>query len=211
MKSLPFVVLLFAGLCSAMAQVPAPLAPPTDNNAIPSVPEAQVQPVVQKIVERTTVVERPTKNMSREERRAYKVHRFAERIDSLVQSRDYVFWPNSMQEIRGGAIQMIYNEYFYFGFFIDHAEIHLPTERGASQFIEVLNFDSMNIRNYQASPIQAGWNVHFQIVDGAKCYVADFIISTVTGEAILNLLAPDVSMRYVGSILGHMRDFKPMQ
>lgn len=210
MKHLLFFASLMMGACAAVAQAPVSQQIELSDSSI--IPQTTVVPVQQPpvtVVEHTTLYDESTRGMNREERRAYKARMFAQRIDSLVQSRNYVFWPNSMQEAPGGTIRLIYADYYYFGLFTDHVEVHLPTERGVSQYIEVLNFDSMNLRNYQASRTQSGWNVQFQIYDGEKCYVADFIVSSVTGETVLNLLTPSVAMRYVGSILGPGRHFVP--
>lgn len=227
MKHLLLISSLMLGACAAMAQAPlsrggttpqtAVQRPPTqqivvaDSTSVPQMTVVPVQQTAVEITEHTVVDEARLRDMTREERRAYKARVFAQRIDSLVESRNYVFWPASMQEAPNGTIRSIYADYFYFGMFADHVEVHLPTERGLSQYVEVLNFDSMNIRNYRASRTQSGWNVEFQIVEGDKCYVAELLVSDVTGETILNLLAPTVAMRYVGSILGPGRHFHPIR
>ena len=166
-----------------------------------SVPQTTVVPVQQQpvqLVEHTTVYEDPARGMTRPERRAYRARLYAQKIDSLVQSRDYMFFPNSMQEIPGGLIRSIYADYFFFGMFVDHVEIHLPTERGVTQYVEMLNFDSMSIRSYQAARLQWGWCISFDVADGNRVYHAEFAVSTATGETVLTLLTPDVMMRYVG-------------
>lgn len=166
-----------------------------------SVPQTSVVPVQQpaaRLVEHTTVYEESEKGMDRAERRAYKAKVYAAKIDSLVQSRDYMFFPNSMQQLPGGMIRTIYADYFFFGMFVDHVEVHLPTERGVTQYVEMLNFDSMSIRNYQASRVQWGWSVSFNIADGDVLYHADLAVSTATGETVLTLITPSVTMRYVG-------------
>lgn len=166
-----------------------------------SVPQTTIVPVQQpavQVVERTTVFEEPEKGMDRAQRRAYKAKVYAAKIDSLVQSRNYMFFPNSMQEIPGGMIRSIYADYFFFGMFVDHVEVHLPTERGITQYVEMLNFDSMSIRDYRAARTQWGWSVTFNIADGDALYHADFAVSTATGETVLTLLTPAVTMRYVG-------------
>lgn len=168
-----------------------------------SIPLTTVVPVQQspvRIDERTTVYEMDERGMNRAERRAYKAERFAQQIDSLIQSRNYMFFPNSMQGLPGGMIRNVYAEYYYFGLFVDHVEVHLPTERSFTQHLGMLNFDSMNIRNYQASHLQWGWNVTMNIFDGEVCYTADLEISTITGEAVLTLLTPTITMRYVGAL-----------
>ncbi|MCD8275340.1 MAG: hypothetical protein LUC96_10230 [Alistipes sp.] len=171
------------------------------TSAVDSVPQTTVVPVQQQpvqLVEHTTVYEDPARGMTRPERRAYRARLYAQKIDSLVQSRDYMFFPNSMQEIPGGLIRSIYADYFFFGMFVDHVEIHLPTERGVTQYVEMLNFDSMSIRSYQAARLQRGWCISFDVADGNTVYHADFAVSTATGETVLTLLTPDVTMRYVG-------------
>jgi len=205
--------LFLAGALSVSAQETAPAV--TQQISVTTgnpVPQTTVVPVLQPDVtldERTEQVEEPARGMTREERRAYRAQRFAERIDSLVQARDFIFWPNSMQQVPGGSMHLIYNGYYYFGLFVDHAEVHLPTERGVTPYVEVLNFDSMRLKDYAAASVHGGWNIRFRIADGDDCYIADFEISTVTGETILNLLTPTVSMRYVGSIDRRDRHLRP--
>ena len=99
---------------------------------------------------------------------------------------------------RLGLIRSIYANYFFFGLFVDHVEVHLPTERGVTQYVEMLNFDSMSIRDYRAVRLQWGWNVTFSITDGEACYVVRLEVSTVTGETVLTLGTPALTMRYVG-------------
>jgi len=89
-------------------------------------------------------------------------------------------------------IRSIYADYFFFGVFVDHVEVHLPTERGITQYVEMLNFDSMSVRDYRAARVQWGWSVSFNISDGNTLYHADFAVSTATGETVLTLLTPDL-------------------
>ena len=157
-------------VCAAVAQTPQYTL---ETSAADSVPQTTIVPVQQAPV-------------------------YAAKIDSLVQSRDYMFFPNSMQQLPGGMIRSIYADYFFFGVFVDHVEVHLPTERGITQYVEMLNFDSMSVRDYRAARVQWGWSVSFNISDGNTLYHADFAVSTATGETVLTLLTPDVTMRYVG-------------
>lgn len=185
-------------VCAAVAQTPQYTL---ETSATDSVPQTTIVPVQQapvQVVEHTTVYEEPAAGMDRAQRRAYKARGYAAKIDSLVQSRDYMFFPNSMQQLPGGMIRSIYADYFFFGVFVDHVEVHLPTERGITQYVEMLNFDSMSVRDYRAARVQWGWAVSFNISDGNTLYHADFAVSTATGETVLTLLTPDVTMRYVG-------------
>lgn len=169
--------------------------------AVDSVPQLTIVPVQQTsehIVEHTTVDEEPSRPMSRAERRAYRARVYAARIDSLVQSRNYLFYPDSMQETPGGVIRSIYADYCFFGLLVDRVEVHLPAEQGIAQNIWMLDFDSMSIGDYRASRMQWGWRVSFDFADGDASYHADFAVSTVTGETVLALSTPDATMRYVG-------------
>lgn len=186
---------------SSSPQVPSSPQFSLGTSAVDSVPQTTVVPVQRppvQLVEHTTVYEDPLRGMTRPERRAYRARVYAQKIDSLVQSRDYMFFPNSMQEIPGGLIRSIYADYFFFGMFVDHVEIHLPTERGVTQYVEMLNFDSMSIRSYQAARLQWGWCISFDVADGNTVYHAEFAVSTATGETVLTLMTPNVTMRYVG-------------
>ena len=172
--------------CAAVAQTPQYTL---ETSAADSVPQTTIVPVQQapvQVVEHTTVYEEPAAGMDRAQRRAYKARVYAAKIDSLVQS---------MQQLPGGMIRSIYADYFFFGVFVDHVEVHLPTERGITQYVEMLNFDSMSVRDYRAARVQWGWSVSFNISDGNTLYHA---VSTATGETVLTLLTPDVTMRYVG-------------
>lgn len=170
-------------------------------SAVDSVPQTTVVPVQQppvQVVEHTTVYEESTRGMTRPERRAYRAKLYAQKIDSLVQSRDYLFFPNSMQEVPGGMIRSIYTDYYFFGMFIDHVGVHLPTARGITQYLYVLNFDSPSLSDYRAERLAWGWRISFGFADGDTAYHAGFEVSTATGETVLTLAAPDLVMRYVG-------------
>lgn len=143
-----------AGL--AVAQTPQFSVGTSGVDSIPQTTVVPVQEAPEELTEHTTVYEESGRGLDRAERRALRAKRYAAKVDSLVQSRNYMFFPNSMQELPGGLIRPIYADYFFFGMFVDHVEVHLPTERGMTQYVEMLNFDSMSIRNYQAARMQWG-------------------------------------------------------
>lgn len=209
-----FVFFAAAGRLSAAQENPSAVTQQvtvTADNPVPATTVVPVQRPAVQVDESTVLDEQSARGMTREERRALRARRFAERIDSLVQSRDFIFWPNSMQQVPGGTIHLIYNESYYFGLFVDHVEVHLPTERGVTPFVEALNFDSMRLKEYTAAAVHGGWNIRFRIADGDDCYIVDFVVSTLTGETILSLLTPTTSMRYVGSIDSRERRFRPVK
>lgn len=189
--------MLFA-TCAAVAQTPQYALGTSGADSVPQTTVVPVQQPPVQVVEHTTVYEEPVKEMTRPERRAYRARLYAQKIDSIVQSRNYLFFPNSMQEVPGGLIRNIYAFYFFFGMFVDHVEVHLPTERGVTQYMEMLNFDSMSITDYRAAHLQWGWNISFNMADGDALYHVDLAVSTATGETILTLNTPKLTMRYVG-------------
>ncbi len=97
-----------------------------------------------------------------------------------------MFFPNSMQEVPGGMIRSIYTDYYFFGMFIDHVGVHLPTERGITQYLYVLNFDSPSLSDYRAERLAWGWRISFGFADGDTAYHAGFEVSTATGETVLD-------------------------
>lgn len=190
--------LLFA-TGGAAAQTPQFTLGTAAADSVPQTTAVAVQQPAVQLVEHTTLYEEDSGHkLDRAERRALRARAYAARIDSLVQSRNYMFFPNSMQEIPGGLIRSIYADYFFFGLFVDHVEVHLPTERGLTQYVEMLNFDSMSLRGYRAARLQRGWSVSFDVADGERLYHVDLAVSTATGETVLTLIAPTVTMRYVG-------------
>ena len=81
--------------------------------------------------------------------------------------------------------------------FTDTAEVHLPTSQGVTQYVQILNFDSP-ITDYKLLPFQSGLSVTFKLMYEDKPYFGRFIVSTVTGETVLTLITPAMTMRYVG-------------
>lgn len=183
---------------AAAAQVTFVQQQPAD-----SVPQTTVVPVQQpavQVADYTTLCEVPAEGVSRAERRELRAKNYAAGLDSLVQSRNYLFWPATMQEMPDGAVRSIYADYFFFGMFADHVEVHLPVDRAGSQYIERLNFDSMSVSNYQFARVQCGWMISCNIADRDTNYHASFTVCTATGETTLTLITPSVTMRYTGRI-----------
>lgn len=140
--------------------------------------------------------------LDRIEHRKLKQQQFSANIDSLVLSHNFTFLPNSMQELPGGYSQLIYNQLYYIGVFKDHVEVHVPTIRGhVVQYMEMLNFDAVDVKNYQVSKTQFGWSISFNVMSDSGANLAvSLMVYTLTGEAVLNLLTLSNTVRYVGSI-----------
>ena len=186
--------------CAAVAQTPQYTL---ETSAADSVPQTTIVPVQQapvQVVERTRPSTRslrrgwtaPSAGLIRPGSTPRRSTRWCSRARTM-------FFPNSMQQLPGGMIRSIYADYFFFGVFVDHVEVHLPTERGITQYVEMLNSGfECRYRDYRAARVQWGWSVSLNISDGNTLYHADFAVSTATGETVLTLLTPDVTMRYVG-------------
>lgn len=137
---------------------------------------------------------------SRAARRAQRARQFAYGIDSLVATKSYAFYPTTMQAAPKGMMRMIYAEYFYLYFSPVDLEVHLPVERGVTQYVSMLNFDADAISGYEAAKHQNQWFISFSAICEGETYDFNFVISTVTGETILSVQGPATAMRYIGSI-----------
>ena len=107
-----------------------------------------------------------------------------------------------MLEVPGGGEQTINNIYYYLAVFPDHIEVHLPTLRGyLNPYVEVLNFDAPQPKDYKASKTQSGWNISFNADDGeGNVYTFGINLFTATGEATMTMLTPRSTIKYVGSL-----------
>lgn len=192
------LVPMFA-VCAASAQnADTEIVSADSGGSVPVTTVVTVQDTPLHTVDSTTVYEPVSKKKSRAERRAAKADDFATRIDSLVRSRNFVFYPNSMQEIPNGEMQLIYADYFYFGLESDTAAIHLPATDGkVMQYVGMLNFDAP-IADYKLLPFQSGMTSTFSITHNGSIYFCRLVVSAVTGETALTIVTPDTTMRYIG-------------
>lgn len=183
-----------------MPTAPAPTPVPVTTPAPAPAPTPVVVPIAQPTTMPTPIYQDDNQSMDRVERRQIKAQRFAASLDSLVMSRAFVFLPNSMQEIPGGWMQMIYNQFYYVGVMKDHVEVHLPVIRGTVMpYYEILNFDTFEVKNYQASRAQFGWNISFNLIaKNDLVYTINIMIYSMTGETVMNLLTVSNTIRYVG-------------
>jgi hypothetical protein len=168
-----------------------------------SVPVTTIVPVERGdvVVNDTVRVDSITQHLSRTERRRLRAEEFAWRIDSLVESRTFSFYPTTMQAVPEGEMRMVYAEYYYLLVSPMALEVHLPVERGLSQYISVLNFDNEGDAGLRPEKYGSRWTLSFAARYYDEEYHFDFIISTITGEVVLTLQSPNYSMRYIGQII----------
>lgn len=198
-KILIISTFLFISAGAASAQsVPAAQQTVTVSGAsavpVTTVVPAQQAPVA--VVDSSTVTV-PQKEMTRAQRRALKANTFANMVDSLVRSRNFLFYPSSMQETNTGSEHNIVADYYYFGLFTDSAEVHLPVVNPAMDIIKIVNFDAA-IEDYRLYSFQSGLSLTFSMQSGGAYYAVRFVVSTLTGETVLLLVSPDSTMKYTG-------------
>ena len=116
--------------------------------------------------------------LSAKERREMRAAEFAANIDSLVVSRDYVFYPITMQN--------------------DSVAVHLPFEFN-NFVIYTENFDSP-VEGYAATLNDGLWRVTYSVENEGEKWVVELLVSNVTGQAQLAIATPDATMRYVGTV-----------
>lgn len=138
---------------------------------------------------------------NRVERRACKAKSFAEKIDSLIESRSFAFYPTTMQALPKGDMRMIYAGYYYLFMSPALVEVHLPAERGLSQYMTMLNFDTEQIADFNISKYLAEWSISLLMksTQGEE-YQISMTISTITGEARVLIENARIAMLYIGSV-----------
>ncbi len=174
-----------------------------------SIPTATIVPALQPAAGvRDTINENVTieSRMTRTERRTKRAEDYAFKIDSLIATRAFAFYPTLMQAVPGGEIRQVYANYFYAYISPVDLEVHLPTEYGMAQQMSMLNFDTEHIGNYTAVKYLTQWSISFLAKDDGVEYSFSLDVSTITGRSVLNVESPKGTMRYVGSIGERMRE-----
>lgn len=174
-----------------------------------SVPVTTVVPVEQSPAGvRDTITQSATSQnyMTRTERRAKREHDYSFKIDSLIATRAFAFYPTLMEAVPGGEIKQVYADYFYLYVSPVDLEVHLPTEHGVAQQVAILNFDTDHIGAYTAVKYLTQWNISFAAKDEGVEYGFSLDVSTITGRTELTVETPKGTMQYVGSIGERMRE-----
>ena len=143
--------------------------------------------------------------MTRAERRACRAEAFAFRIDSLVGTRSFAFYPTTMQASPKGELRSIYAQYYYVFISPVDLEVHLPIETGITQYVSVLNFDADTIDEFHTSKHLSQWVITFSATTHSDKYYFNILISTVTGETEMLVQSSKVAMRYLGTIGDRMK------
>ena len=130
--------------------------------------------------------------------REAKKEAFAANISRIVESRNYIFRPITMQNVVTGNTRDIFAYYLYVGVTDDKVVLHLPVEF-TSYVIDTVNLDSY-VEHYTATLVDGNWRITFSFMNGAEQWFAEFFLSTITGQTRLALVTPKGVMRYMGTL-----------
>ena len=130
--------------------------------------------------------------------REAKKEAYAANISHIIESRDYVFRPVTMQNVITGNTRDIYAYYLYAALLGDKVVLHLPVEF-TSFVIDTINLDTF-AEEYKTSLIDGNWRITFTMMNGSEKWFVEFFISTITGQARLAIVTPEGVMRYLGTI-----------
>ena len=171
-------------------------------------PASTVVPIIQPTYGVSDTLTRNTQQtpLTHKGRRAKQAHDYAFKIDSLIATRAYAFYPTLMQAVPNGEIKQVYADYFYAYVSPVDLEIHLPIEHGIAQQTSILNFDTESIENYTAVKYLTQWNISFTAKSDGVEYGISLDVSTVTGRTELTLEYPKGMMQYIGSIGERVRE-----
>ncbi len=137
----------------------------------------------------------PTKAQSEREARR---EAFANEIDDIVRSRNYIFRPITMQNVVTGNTRSIFAYYLFMGVSENKVILHLPVEF-TSYVIDTVNLDA-SIEGYTATFSDNNWRITFSFMDGSERWLAEIFLSNITGQTRLALVTPNGVMRYLGTL-----------
>lgn len=123
---------------------------------------------------------------------------YAEEINEIVRSRNYIFRPITMQNIVSGNTRSIFAYYLFMGVSGDKIVLHLPVEF-TSFVIDTVNLDAF-IEGYTATLDGSNWRITFSFMNGDERWLAEIFLSNITGQTRLALVTPNGVMRYLGTI-----------
>ena len=205
MKRLFSLAILLGSLTACVAQNTTQQTLDVQQTAAPT---STVVPIIQPTYGVSDTLTRNTveKPLTQTGRRAKRAHDYAFKIDSLIATRAYAFYPTLMQAVPNGEMKQVYADYFYAYVSPVDLEIHLPIEHGMAQQTSILNFDTESIENYTAVKYLTQWNISFTAKSDGVEYGISLDVSTVTGRTELTLEYPKGIMQYIGSIGDRVRE-----
>lgn len=155
--------------------------------------------------QRKTPAAKQEKREVREQRRATRLAEYAQHIDSVVQSRNFQFNPQTMQRMPAGPVRQLLNPTFNLGIWSEGTvDICLPYIKGFTvpYYTTMLNYTIGNVQNYTTERTNDGWTVTFMTtLFSASDYTFTLEIFTNTGGANLTITNPWYNpVQYTGTI-----------
>lgn len=126
----------------------------------------------------------------REQRRAQRLADYEKHVDSLVQSRNFQFNPQTMQQMPAGSVRQILNPAFNVGMWDNTADICLPYIKGyvPPYYTTIINYTIPDVQGYVIEQTHEGWMVTFTTtLFTASPYTFTFEIYSQTGGAVLTI------------------------
>ena len=146
------------------------------------------------------------KPMTRAERRRCRIEEMAFRLDSMITLQEFTFYPTTMQAAVNGETRMIFADYCYMALSPVDFEVHLPVERGVSQYLYMLSFDTPGVENYTAVKYLSEWRAGWQAKTEDDTYHFDMLVNTLTSEVVVLVESSSMAMRYVGVLGEHQKE-----
>ncbi|MBO5717385.1 MAG: DUF4251 domain-containing protein [Alistipes sp.] len=150
--------------------------------------------------------ERLRKQEARREQRARRLAEYERHIDSIVQSRNFRFMPQTMQQLPAGMMRNLTNPTFELTVLGSEVDVCLPFLKGYTPpyYPVVFNYVLTSVQGYNAVKSSEGWHITFHsTMYSSSDYTFTLEIYSKYGGATLTLSSPFYnSVQYTGNILG---------
>ncbi len=151
-------------------------------------------------------VARNEKQEARRQRRAERLAAYERHIDSLVESRNFRFMPQTMQQLPAGMMRNLINPNYELTVMDGVVDVCLPFLKGYTPpyYPVVFNYILSSVQGYEAVKSNEGWHITFRsTMYTASEYTFTLEIYSRYGGATLTLSTPFYnSMQYSGNVVG---------
>lgn len=145
------------------------------------------------------------KQEARREQRAKRLEAYERHIDSLVQSRNFRFMPQTMQQLPAGIMRNLTNPAFELTVMGTAVDVCLPFLKGYTPpyYPVVFNYVLSSVQGYSAVKSSEGWHITFQsTMYSSSEYTFTLEIYSKYGGATLTLSSPFYnSVQYTGNVV----------
>ena len=126
-------------------------------------------------------------------------------VDSLVESRCWMFRPVSMQNPQIGTTREVYQYNVFFEMEESAVKVQMPVE-WVSMSIFTEEFVTQ-AENYSSRKVEDDyWQILFTIPYGSESWAVEIAANPLSGRVSLALVAPEGVMRYIGALYALKRD-----